>query len=316
VAFKTILFFNKKAYFCAKCQWKNKFSTRQHYIMKKNISQSIFLFFLPLFFLSSCVNQKQIAYFQKGVNQPDTIAVAQAYIPKIQPGDILAIPIGSLNPLASSFFNPFSAMPITPDDNNGGSQNSPSQTGSGTGGNMSSPTLTQTNAPGYLVDSEGTIELPLLGTIKVSGLTTSEAKQVIKNKLKIYLKEPTVNVRFLNYKISVLGEVMHPSVYVIPNESVTLPEALSIAGDITIFGKRENVLVIRDVNGKKEFGRVDLTSREVFNSPYYYLHANDVIYVEPGKGRVAQTDKTYQILPIILSALSFVAIIFTYSHLK
>ncbi|HVS93669.1 MAG TPA: hypothetical protein VHE59_16635, partial [Mucilaginibacter sp.] len=125
--------------------------------------------------------------------------------------------------------------------------------------------------------------------------------------------EPTVNVRFLNYKISVLGEVLHPSVYVIPNESITLPEALSLAGDMTIFGRRDNVLVIRDEEGKKVFGRIDLTTRDVYNSPFYYLHANDVVYVEPSRGRIAQTDKIYQILPIVLSALSFIAIIFVYS---
>ncbi|HEY8783460.1 MAG TPA: polysaccharide biosynthesis/export family protein [Mucilaginibacter sp.] len=276
--------------------------------MKKNLYLGIFIFQAIIISLTSCVNQKQIAYFQKGINQADTIAVAQAYIPKIQPGDILAINVGSLNPIASSFFNPFSTMPVTSENSN---PTTPSGSASGT-----SPSLSQSAAPGYLVDAAGTIELPLLGTLKVSGLTTSQAKEMIKDKIKLYLKEPTVNVRFLNYKISVLGEVAHPSVYVIPNESVTLPEALSMAGDITIFGKRENVLVIRDENGKKEFGRVDLTSRDVFTSPYYYLHANDVIYVEPGKGRIAQTDKTYQILPIILSALSFIVIIFSYSHLK
>jgi len=276
--------------------------------MKKNLYLGIFIFQAIIISLTSCVNQKQIAYFQKGINQADTIAVAQAYIPKIQPGDILAINVGSLNPIASSFFNPFSTMPVTSENSN---PTTPSGSASGT-----SPSLSQSAAPGYLVDAAGTIELPLLGTLKVSGLTTSQAKEMIKDKIKLYLKEPTVNVRFLNYKISVLGEVAHPSVYVIPNESVTLPEALSMAGDITIFGKRENVLVIRDENGKKEFGRVDLTSRDVFTSPYYYLHANDVIYVEPGKGRIAQTDKTDQILPIILSALSFIVIIFSYSHLK
>lgn len=254
--------------------------------------------------MTSCVQQKQIAYFQKALNQSDTIAVAQAYVPKIQPGDILAIPIGSLNPVASSFFNPFSTMPVTP-DNNSSTQS--------TAAVIAAPTLSQTVAPGYLVDAEGKIELPLLGVIKIAGLTTSAARDTLKNRLKYYLKDPTVTVRFLNYKISVMGEVARPSVYVIPNETITLPEALSLAGDMTIFGKRDNVLVIRDVNGKKEFGRVDLNSREVYSSPYYYLHSNDVIYVEPSKGRIAQTDKVYQILPVVLSALSFIAIILTYT---
>ena len=278
--------------------------------MKKTLCQYIFLSITALFCLSSCVQQKQIAYFQKALNQSDTLAIAQAYIPKIQPGDILAIPISSLNPLASSFFNPFSTMPVTNDN----STPSPVQ---GNNSSTVTPTagssLVQSSAPGYLVDANGAVEIPILGTIKLAGLTTIEAKELIKSKLKQLLKEPTVSVRFLNYKISVLGEVMRPSVYVIPNETISLPEALGLAGDMTIFGRRDNVLVIRDTNGKKEFGRVNLNSRELFNSPYYYLHANDVIYVEPGKGRIAQTDKIYQLLPVILSALSLISIILIYS---
>jgi polysaccharide export outer membrane protein len=280
--------------------------------MKKNLYLNIFIIQAIVITLTSCVDQRQIAYFQKGVNQSDTIAVANAYVPRIQPGDILDIHIGSLNPIASSFFNPYSTMPVTTDNITMAPAAGNSESGGG-GGGGSAPSLIQSSAPGYLVDASGAIEVPLLGTLKVSTLTTSELKEIIKNKIKLYLKEPTVNVRFLNYKISVLGEVVRPSVYVIPNESVTLPEALSMAGDMTIFGNRQNVLVIRDDNGKKEFGRVNLNTREVYSSPYYYLHANDVVYVEPGKGRIAQTDKIYTILPIILSALSFLAIIFVYS---
>jgi len=277
--------------------------------MKKNIYRYIFaLQALFVILFSSCVNQKQIAYFQKGVNQSDTIAVALSYIPKIQPGDILSINVGSLNPLASSFFNPFSNVPVTSD-----SQTSPSPGGTA-GVTPQSTALTQPSASGFLVDAEGNIDMPLLGTLKLAGLTTVQAKDLIKERLRQYLKEPSVNVRFLNYKISVMGEVMKPSVYVIPNEKITLPEALSLAGDLTIFGKRENILIIRDENGKKIFGRVNLNTREVYNSPYYYLHANDVVYVEPSKGRIAQTDKTYQLLPVVLSALSFISIIFVYSR--
>jgi polysaccharide export outer membrane protein len=284
--------------------------------MRKTICQSIFLYTTVIFCLSSCVQQKQIAYFQKAMNQSDTLAISTAYTPRIQTGDILAVPIGSLNPIASSFFNPFSTMPVTSDNS---SATLPTNNTPGTGGATSpgsgsvSPSLVQSSAPGFLVDANGTIELPIIGVIKVAGLTTIEAKDLIKSKLKQYLKEPTVNVRFLNYKISVLGEVLHPSVYVIPNETITLPEALGLAGDMTIFGRRDNVLIIRDVNGKKEFGRVNLNSRELFSSPYYYLHANDVIYVEPNKGRIAQTDKVYQLLPVILSALSLISIILIYS---
>ena len=272
--------------------------------MKQKFYQYIFLYATIVLFLSSCVQQKQIAYFQKELNQSDTIAVAQVYIPKIQPGDILSIPIGSLNPVASSFFNPYSTLPVTT-DNNSSSMQSPASA------NLA-PVLSQTTAPGYLVDAEGNIEIPVLGVIKIAGLTTSQARDVLKNRLKLYVKEPTVNVRFLNYKISVMGEVARPSVYVIPNETITLPEALSLAGDMTIFGKRDNVLVIRDVNGKRNLW-VNLNTRDVYNSPYYYLHSNDVIYVEPNGGRIAQTDRIYTVLPIILSALSLISIIVLYS---
>lgn len=272
--------------------------------MEKKICNYIFLFFIALLGLSSCVQQKQIAYFQKAINQSDTIAVAQVYIPKIQPGDIIDIKVGSLNPVASSFFNPFSSIPVTPDNN--AAMQSPASA-------SLAPVLSQTTASGYLVDADGKIEYPILGAIKIAGLTTSQARDTLKHRLKFYVKEPTVSVRFLNYKISVMGEVARPSVYVIPNETITLPEALSLAGDMTIFGKRNNVLIIRDEGGKKEFGRVNLNSREVYNSPYYYLHANDVVYVEPGNGRIAESDKTYQILPIIISALSLISIIVLYS---
>jgi len=257
---------------------------------------------LPIVFvLSSCVSQKQIAYFQKGINEDDTLNVVNAYVPKIQPGDILSIPVSSLNPAASSFFNPYASVPIPGEVIANGSVSN-------------TQPLTQPSAPGFLVDANGSIEMPLIGSVKLAGLSTLEARDTIKNRLKLYLKEPTVNVRFLNYKISVMGEVLHPSVYVIPNEKVTLPEALSMAGDMTIFGKRDNVLIVRDNNGKKEFGRINLNTREAFSSQYYYLHSNDIVYVEPSKGRTAQTDKTYQILPIVLSALSFLSIIFVYSR--
>ncbi|TWR28013.1 polysaccharide export protein [Mucilaginibacter achroorhodeus] len=272
--------------------------------MKKRLYLKVLFFAFIIASLSSCVSQKQIAYFQKDINGKDTIRVAEAYVPKIQSGDILSIYVSSLNPVASSFFNPYAPSPGLASETAGTGSSTPS---------VGQQSPASSSAPGFLVDPQGRIELPLVGEITAAGRTTSELRDTIKNRLKTYLKEPTVNVRFLNYKISVMGEVARPSVYVIPNEKVTLPEALSMAGDITIFGKRDNVLIVRDNNGKKEFGRINLNTREVYSSPYYYLHSNDIVYVEPGKGKIAQTDKTYQILPIILSALSFLSIIFVYS---
>ena len=269
--------------------------------MRKNFYLNFIIFQAIIITLSSCINQKQIAYFQKG-NQSDTIQVAQAFVPKIQPGDILAINIESLNPMASSFFNPTSSMPST--------ENAVGTAVAGGGGGGAGTAPVSTSAPGFLVDSAGTIELPLVGIIKVAGLNTSQAREVIKSRIKEYLKEPTVNVRFLNYKIAVMGEVTRPSVYVIPNEQVTLPEALSIAGDLTIYGKRDNILIVRDVDGKKVFGHVNLNSREVFSSPYYYLHSGDLIYVEQGKGKIAGSDVSFRILPIIISTLALMTLIY------
>ncbi|MCO5949284.1 polysaccharide biosynthesis/export family protein [Mucilaginibacter flavidus] len=264
--------------------------------MRRKQYLKIFLFLAFIIGATSCADQKKYIYFQKNPGQSDTIDVAKAYIPKIQPGDLLSIYNTSLNPAASSFFNPLSGASSATD-------NSASTSNSG-----ASPSLAQPSANGLLVDAAGSVEIPIIGLVKVGGLTTSEARDTIKNRLKFYVKEPTVNVRFLNYKISVMGEVNHPSVYVIPNEKVTLPEAISMAGDLTIFGKRENVLVIRDNNGKKEFGRVNLNTREVFTSPYYYLRSGDVVYVEQGNGKIAQSDNTYRILPIVISALTLVAL--------
>jgi polysaccharide export outer membrane protein len=293
-------FINKKIYFCAKCLLKTILPSPTS-IMKKNICKSILWFIVPIVFLNSCANQKKFIYFQNTANQPDTINVSQAYIPKIQPGDILSVPIGSLSSAASSFFNPFapsSTPSISPSDNSGNAT---------IGVPVSA--LPQNASTGYLVDPAGNIEIPLLGPVKVGGLTTSAAKDTIKNRLRSWVKEPTVNVRFVNYKISVMGEVVHPAVYIIPNEKVTLPEAISMAGDLTPYARYDNILIIRNDEGKKEFGRVNLNNREVFTSPYYYLHSGDIIYVEQGKIKALQSDPVIRYLPIALSTIAAISLL-------
>ena len=267
-------------------------------MIRKRYYLTLLLF--PALF-ASCVSQKEISYFQKTDSHEDTIRIADNYTPVIQPDDILSIYVNSLNPAASSFFNPYA----------GGVTTQPEESALlGSTYNASSATRTaQSTAPGFRVDEKGMIEIPLVGQLKVEGLTTSQARDKIRDLLKPFLKEPTVNVRFLNFKISVMGEVNRPSTYLIPNERITLPEALTMAGDLTIYGKRTNVMVMREVNGQKEFGTIDLTKRELFKSPYYYLHPNDVIYVEPGKGRRAQTDRSYANISMGLSAISIIAIL-------
>ncbi|RYC69903.1 polysaccharide export protein [Spirosoma sordidisoli] len=242
---------------------------------------------------SSCVSPKQIVYFQDDSGAKSAIQAAETYVPRLGPGDVLAIQVSSLNQEASSFFNPYSLMQT----NNGRTQ-------PGTPAGL--PEMA-----GYLVSPAGTIELPLVGTVPVAGLTVAECSALIRQKLTAYLKEPTVNVRNQNFRISVLGEVARPSLFTIPNDQITIIEALSLAGDATIYGRRDNVLVIRDENGRKTFTRINLTQRHLFRSPYYYLHPNDIVYVEPGKARVANADRFYLLVPAVLSALSFIAIIFT-----
>jgi polysaccharide biosynthesis/export protein len=125
------------------------------------------------------------------------------------------------------------------------------------------------------------------------------------------LIDPIVTVRMLNYRVTVLGEVARPTVVSVPNERISILEALGIAGDITIYGKKDNVLLIREEKGGKLIKRINLNSSEIFSSPYYYLKSNDIVYVEPNQARIATASRTQQLLPTILSALSFVAIILT-----
>lgn len=245
------------------------------------------------FLLTSCVSQRDVTYFQPLDPTQDVgqMATVERFVVKIQPGDILSVMVSSLSAEASTMFNPYLIEQSRTIQN--------SQT------NNLQP------AHGYLIDENGVIKLPLLGSLKIGGLSTLEATRLITDSLSRYLQEPTVNIRILNFRISVMGEVVRPSVYTVPNERITLPEAISLAGDMTIYGKRNNVMVIREIDGKREFARIDMTKRDIFTSPYFYLHPNDMVYVEPTKGKVTSSDRTIQLAPIIISGLSLLAVIIT-----
>src|ERR1700743_3803251 len=134
--------------------------------------------------------------------------------------------------------------------------------------------------PGYLVDEKGDIQFQGLGLLHVEGLTKSALKDTLDSRLKEYLKNPYYTIRFMNYRFTMLGEVAHPGIFSIPGEHVSLLEAIGLAGDLTFFGRRDNVLLMRENNGKREWARLDLTKPEVITSPYFYLQQNDVVYVE------------------------------------
>lgn len=157
--------------------------------------------------------------------------------------------------------------------------------------------------PGYLVDQTGRIIYPGIGPIKVAGLTIHEARDLLRDRLSEYLRDPIVDVRFLNFKFTVMGEVQRPSTYTLSETQVTVLEALGLAGDMTTYADRENILVIREQDQQREFGQLNLRDRRVFESPYFYLQQNDVIYVQPIKQKVATiSDRTAKVLPWVSAA--------------
>ncbi len=230
-----------------------------------------------LTFLSSCVKYKEIINFSEGPMLTDD-ALPSSAIPdlSIQVDDLISIRVLALNAEA--------AAPFNSDVNGGGAANLQ--------GNIARPLV------GYLVDKNGYIDYPVIGRIRVSGLTTSQLKTLLVEKLKPYLNDPVVQVRFVNFRISVFGEVNSPGNFVLPNERITILDAISGAGDLTPYGNRNNILIIREYDGRREYGRFDLQDRSYLNSPFYYLKQNDIIYVEPNKIATANTqNQASRILP-------------------
>ena len=223
-----------------------------------------------LLFLSSCVSKKEVVYFQNAKDF-ETMVDTDTFTPKFKVNDIISVYVSTFDMDASRPFN------LSKD---GGNNNN-------------------TEFLDYLIDNEGNIDYPVLGKIKLLGLSVQEAQELFKDKLALYLKDPIVNIRILNFRISVLGEVGSPGMYEVSGERITILEALALAGDLTIKGQRENILVVRDFNGTKTYTRVDLTNKELFNSPVYYLTQNDTIYVEPNNSAVSGASGDMRISTII-----------------
>ena len=223
------------------------------------------------FLLAACQSYKKVPYLQ------DVEAVNQAtqqetlYDAKIMPKDLLTIVVSCTSPELAAPFNLTIASPS----------------------NLSIQyTTTQPVLQQYLVDNEGKISFPVLGALTVGGLTKKQAEQLIVDKLKPYMKEnPIVTVRMVNYKISVIGEVARPGTFTISNEKVNLLEALAMAGDMTVYGLRDNVKLIReDANGKQQIVTLDLNNAETILSPYYWLQQNDIVYITPNKAKARNSD--------------------------
>lgn len=244
----------------------------------------------------SCATSKNVKYFSDVPDSLTSKEVEQAIYktPLIQVDDILQVNIQTLDPGTTALLNQQSAATW------------PTYAAQGTS------SIAGNNITGYLVDKDGFIVLPLIGKMLVKGKSTEEVRTLVTEKAAQFYKDPVVNVRFINFKVTVLGEVARPSTYVMPNEKVTLLDAIGMAGDLTIFGKRENVLLIRDKDGKKEFVRFNLNNTNLFTSPYYYLQQGDVVYVEPNKSKVVSTDATrLRNITIFSSAITLLVVILT-----
>jgi len=211
--------------------------------------------------LSSCGSKKNIVYFQDASDY-ETLINKESFVPKFKVDDLVGVYVSTLNPEASAPFNLFR--------------------GASEGG-------IRAEQVDYLVDGQGQIDFPVIGKIKIGGLSPEETKELLRGKLSEYLKDPIINIRLRNFTVTILGEVSRPGTYQVNGEQITILEALGMAGDLGIKGMRENILVIRDFDGTKTYTRIDLRGKEAIKSPVYYLTQNDVVYVEPNKSAVTSS---------------------------
>jgi polysaccharide export outer membrane protein len=241
---------------------------------------------------TACVSKKDIIYFQN--DEIDQSKVSNSYKTIIKPDDLLQITITALDTEA---VRPFNLAAVT----------------YSTSSNSAIGVAQQQN---YLVDNNGEIDFPVIGKLKIGGLTRDELIAVLKEKLDPdYIKNPNINVRIANYKVSVLGDVRLPGSYTIPNERITILEAIALAGDLNISAERQNILVIREEGGKKVHYKVDVLSKKLFTSPVYYLQQNDVVYAEPNYARIqsassnTNTGLFISITGVLISLLTTISIL-------
>ena len=239
---------------------------------------------LIIVLLSSCGSYKNIPYYQDLNRTGLTNTEVENYVPlTIQKADILGINVSSKNPESSILFN----YRV----NGNGADSAPDNP-----------------VTGFLVDDNGEIHLPLVGDMKVLGLTTAQLRTQLNAKMLTFYKEAVVSIRVLNFKVAVSGDVQRPGIFTIQNERVTVTQALTLAGDLNITAIR-NIVLIREQDGKRKFIPLDLTSKKIFESPYFYLRNNDEIYVQPDRTKYATVDRGYRTTTLILSGLSIIAIV-------
>ena len=259
-----------------------------HHIVERKpdiIKWLLFLLLIPLLF--SCKAPQDIVYFQESENL-EQITGSNRFVPTYKPHDIISIKVSAQDVDTAIPFNAGS-ISLSSED-----------------GTLSSNSAT--TSPTYLIDANGMIQFPVLGELKVGGLSSIEVKDMLKEKLTEYINNPIVSVQLENFKITILGEVKQPGPITIANERITIIEALGLAGDLSIQGKRTNITVIREENNTQTIHKVDLTSKDIFNSPVYYLAQNDIVYVEPNASK-AKSSKTSNWPRVLTSVTSVLGII-------
>jgi polysaccharide export outer membrane protein len=247
--------------------------------------------FLLVLLLFSCASREDVVYYQNIDNMQEQQKIS-SYETRIQPDDLLMIIVSAEDPEIAMPFNLRSVSMVAPA--------------------RQDLVLNQQTMQLYLVDASGAIEFPVLGKLQISGLTRSEVLGMIKKRIAVYIKDPIINLRIMNFKVSVQGEVNAPGTYTVDSERITLIEALSKARDLTIYGKRNNILIIREIDGIKSYNRVDITKTDFINSPFYYLAQNDVVYVEPNQNKIngaaigANTGVIISITSILITLITLI----------
>jgi len=223
----------------------------------------IFFVSIEILLVVSCASKDKLVYFQD-TSRINTLAKIKEHQPIYKTDDILSISVSAPDLTSVMPFN----LPLVNYDN------------------LYQRADERTKQQTYLIDANGNINFPVLGSIKLEGLNRTQATDLIMKKLKPFVKNARVSIRITNFKVTILGEVRKPGIIKIPNEQVTLPEAIGLAGDLNINGKRKNILVIREIDGVKSFKYIDVTSPQFFYSPYYFLTQNDVVYVAPNRAKI------------------------------
>lgn len=249
--------------------------------MTKVMNSKHLLFILIIATFYGCGQRRNLVYFSNLAKQTSEDNIQDNAI-KIQQNDLLRININSLNPESNNLFVVNRPNGVSSSDE---------------------------EPVGYRVSKDGRINLPVVGGVMVEGLTIPQIQDTLTVRLEKYVKQPIVEVQLLNFKITVIGEVNRPSSFTIPGDKINLLEALGMAGDMTVYGKRDNVLIIREQNGKRVMKRLDLNQQNILNSPFFNLKQNDIVYVEPDRSKAIEYSPNTRIMPVVIASISAVAVL-------